>query len=57
MVPIVWTSIAICNAVVQGGCVYFSARGGIVADSDPEEEYRETLDKARGLLDALPSGG
>ena len=35
------------------GRVYFSAGGGIVADSDPEQEYRETLDKARGMIDAL----
>jgi anthranilate/para-aminobenzoate synthase component I len=33
--------------------VSFSAGGGIVADSDPEQEYRETLDKARGMIDAL----
>ena len=33
--------------------VYFSAGGGIVADSDPQQEYLETLDKARGLIDAL----
>jgi para-aminobenzoate synthetase component 1 len=47
------TSIAIRTAVVQGDRVYFNAGGGIVADSDPEREYRETLDKARGLIDAL----
>jgi para-aminobenzoate synthetase component 1 len=47
------TSIAIRTAVVRGGRVYFSAGGGIVADSDPEEEYRETIDKARALIDAL----
>jgi para-aminobenzoate synthetase component 1 len=47
------SSIAIRTAVAQGGRVYFSAGGGIVADSDPEHEYRETLDKARGLIDAL----
>ena len=47
------TSIAIRTAVVRDGRVYFSAGGGIVADSDPEQEYRETLDKARGLIDAL----
>jgi anthranilate/para-aminobenzoate synthase component I len=34
--------------------VYFSVGGGIVADSDPEAEYRETLDKARALIAALP---
>ena len=48
-------SIAIRTAVVRSGRVYFSAGGGIVADSDPEQEYRETLDKARGMIDALVS--
>jgi anthranilate/para-aminobenzoate synthase component I len=33
--------------------VYFNAGGGIVADSVPEQEYLETLDKARGIIDAL----
>jgi para-aminobenzoate synthetase component 1 len=33
--------------------VYFSVGGGIVADSDPEDEYRETLHKARALIAAL----
>ena len=47
------SSIAIRTAIVRGRRVYFSAGGGIVADSDPEQEYRETLDKARGLIDAL----
>jgi para-aminobenzoate synthetase component 1 len=47
------TSIAIRTAVARDGRVYFSAGGGIVADSAPEEEYRETLDKARALIDAL----
>jgi len=47
------SSIAIRTMVALGGRVYFSAGGGIVADSDPEQEYRETLDKARGMIDAL----
>jgi para-aminobenzoate synthetase component I len=47
------TNIAIRTALVQDGRIYFSAGGGIVADSDPEQEYRETLDKARALIDAL----
>jgi para-aminobenzoate synthetase component 1 len=47
------TSIAIRTAVARGGRVYFSAGGGIVADSDPEQEYRETLDKARGIINVL----
>jgi para-aminobenzoate synthetase component I len=50
------TSIAIRTAVARNGRVYFSAGGGIVADSDPEEEYRETIDKARALIDALVAG-
>ena len=31
----------------------FHAGGGITADSDPDAEYRETLDKAEGLRAAL----
>jgi len=49
------TSIAIRTAVVRDGRIYFSAGGGIVADSDPEQEYRETLDKVRATIDALAS--
>jgi para-aminobenzoate synthetase component 1 len=47
------SSIAIRTGVAIDGRMYFSAGGGIVADSDPEQEYRETLDKARGMIDAL----
>lgn len=47
------TSIAIRTAVARDGQVYLNAGGGIIADSDAEQEYRETLDKARGLIDAL----
>ncbi len=47
------TSIAIRTVVARHGRVYFSAGGGIVADSRPEQEYRETLDKARGIIDVL----
>jgi para-aminobenzoate synthetase component 1 len=50
------TSVAIRTAVVAGGRVYFSAGGGIVADSDPAQEYQETLDKARALIDAAAPG-
>ncbi len=46
-------SIVIRTYLVRGGDVYFQVGGGIVADSDPEQEYRETLDKARGLIAAL----
>jgi para-aminobenzoate synthetase component I len=47
------TSIAIRTAVARNGRVYFNAGGGVVADSDPADEYQETLHKARGLIDAL----
>ena len=51
------TSIAIRTAVVRNGRIYFHAGGGVVADSSPADEYQETLDKARGLIDALPLPG
>ena len=47
------TSIAIRTAVLQGGRVYFSAGGGIVADSDPGRSTSETLDKARAMIDLI----
>ena len=46
------TSIVIRTYLALGGRVYFQAGGGIVADSDPELEYRETLDKARALIES-----
>ena len=49
------SSIVIRTYLVVGRDVYFQVGGGIVADSDPEQEYRETLDKARGLIAALKS--
>ncbi len=49
------TSIVIRTFLALRGQVYFQAGGGIVADSDPELEYRETLDKARALIEALSS--
>jgi para-aminobenzoate synthetase component 1 len=50
------TSIVIRTYVLLNGQVYFQAGGGIVADSDPELEYGETLDKARGLIETLVEG-
>jgi para-aminobenzoate synthetase component 1 len=47
------TSIVIRTYLALRGRVYFQAGGGIVADSDPELENRETLDKARALIAAL----
>ena len=47
------TNVVIRTHLVLGDDVFFQVGSGIVADSDPEREYRETLDKARGLIDAL----
>jgi para-aminobenzoate synthetase component I len=48
-------NILIRTVVVEGERAWFRVGGGIVADSDPQAEYRETLDKARALLAALGS--
>ena len=37
----------------QDGLAHIQAGAGIVADSIPEREYRESLSKARALLVAL----
>jgi para-aminobenzoate synthetase component 1 len=47
------SSILIRSFVVLDGRAYFHAGGGIVADSDPQAEYQETLDKAAALIRAL----
>jgi para-aminobenzoate synthetase component I len=46
-------NIVIRTFVLKGKQAYFQVGGGIVADSQPELEYQETLDKARALLGAL----
>jgi para-aminobenzoate synthetase component 1 len=51
------TSIVIRTYLAAGGRVTFSVGGGIVADSDPEDEYRETLAKGRALIEALAGAG
>jgi para-aminobenzoate synthetase component 1 len=48
-------SIAIRTALATRDALHWSAGGGITADSDPEEEYRETLAKAEGLRAAFSS--
>ena len=46
-------SITIRTAICKEGKIYFHVGAGIVADSNPEAEYEETLAKARGFLAAL----
>jgi len=47
------TSIAIRTYTIKGRQLTFQAGGAVVLDSDPDEEYRETLVKARALQQAL----
>jgi para-aminobenzoate synthetase component I len=46
-------SIIIRAAICRNGMAHFNVGAGIVADSNPEAEYEETLAKARGFLAAL----
>jgi anthranilate/para-aminobenzoate synthase component I len=46
-------SITIRTAVCKDGLAHFNVGAGIVADSNPEAEYEETLAKAAGFLAAL----
>jgi len=47
------TCIAIRTMVIRNGTIYIQAGAGIVADSDPEREYEETVNKARALVEAM----
>lgn len=47
------SAIAIRTMVLHDNTVSVQAGAGLVADSDPEKEYEETLNKARGLLVAI----
>ena len=46
------TCIALRTAIIKDGTLYAQAGGGVVADSDPEFEYQESLNKAQVLLRA-----
>jgi len=47
------TCIALRTAYVVNGVIHIQAGAGIVADSDPEVEWTETLNKAGALLTAV----
>lgn len=47
------TAIAIRTVLIHEGFAYVQAGAGIVADSDPEREYEETMNKAHVLLKTL----
>ena len=46
------TCIALRTAIVKDGMMYVQAGGGVVADSDPEAEYMETVYKSAALFRA-----
>ncbi|MBV9902946.1 MAG: anthranilate synthase component I [Alphaproteobacteria bacterium] len=46
------TCIVLRTAVVKDGTMYVQAGGGVVADSVPEAEYQETVNKAAALMRA-----
>jgi anthranilate synthase component 1 len=47
------TCITIRTVALDGDSAYVQAGGGVVADSVPEREYEETLNKAKALLRAI----
>jgi len=49
--------IGIRMAVLKDGNVFVQSGAGIVADSVPENEYQETLNKSRAIVDALKHSG
>jgi anthranilate synthase component 1 len=46
-------ALTIRTEVVKNDTIYVQASGGVVADSVPEYEYRETLAKMRALTRAV----
>jgi anthranilate synthase component 1 len=47
------TCIAIRTALIKDGVAYVQAGAGVVADSDPESENQETINKAAAVLTAI----
>ncbi len=45
--------ITLRSVVLKDGRAYVQAGGGVVADSTPEGEYQETINKARGMMRAI----
>ncbi|HEY2385042.1 MAG TPA: aminodeoxychorismate synthase component I [Terriglobia bacterium] len=50
-------NVAIRTMVVAAGRLHYQVGGGIVADSNPEREYQETLDKAAAMEKAIETAG
>ena len=54
-------AIAIRTAVIKDGQIHIQAGAGVVADSNPQSEWDETMSKARAMMraaaQAAASGG
>jgi anthranilate synthase component I len=51
------TAIAIRTAVIKNGKLYVQAGAGVVADSIPALEWKETMNKARAIFKAVDMVG
>lgn len=49
--------IAIRTALLSNGTLHLQAGAGLVADSVPESEFQETINKAKGMLKAVAMAG
>ncbi len=45
--------ITLRTALLKNGVAYVQAGGGIVADSDPQYEFNETVNKAKAMVKAI----
>ena len=48
--------IAIRTMLIKDNIVHIQAGAGIVADSDPDKEYEESINKAKALISAINNG-
>ena len=51
------TAIALRTMVAVGDTAWVQAGAGVVADSDPEREYEECIEKAAAVLAAIGAAG
>ena len=47
------TCIALRTALIKNNKIYVQAGAGVVADSKPDKEYAETINKAKALMEAV----
>ena len=47
------TCIALRTALIKKDKIYVQAGAGVVADSKPDKEYMETVNKAKALMSAV----